>query len=158
MKHTKFSKIASLLLAITLVVGAFFAMGVVAGADAESSLGYANVEFGDTIKLAFTVEGAATGIVVYKDEAGTDLFSRDTTPETHNGVTYYTSKGIAAKDIDTTYYVGVIDANGNVGELKGYSVLDYVTAIETSSDNENQLALCAKIRAYNEAANAIFDK
>ena len=159
MKKTRFSKIAALLLALTLAVGALLGVSVVANAAENGpTLGYANVVFGDTVQLAFTIEGEAQGIVVYEDAEGTLLFSRDTKADyTADGQAYYTSAGIAAKDIDTTYYVGVIDANGNVGALVEYSVLAYVDAMDAKTPEvaEN---IYAKVRAYNDAANAVFEK
>lgn len=156
MKKSRFSKIAALLLALTLTIGVLFSVSIVADAEgADPYLGYSNVMFGDTIKLAFTVEGNGIGIAVYEDEAKTKLVSKDTTAETDASIPYYTTAGIAAKDIDKTYYIGVIDANGNVGNLTPYSVLEYVNAkdAETPDVAEN---LYAKIRAYNSAANAVF--
>ena len=156
MKKSRFSKIAALLLTLTIAVGALFSVSIVAGAEgAEPYLGYSNVMFGDTIKLAFTVEGDGIGIAVYSDEDKTTLVSKDTTPETDASIPYYTTAGIAAKDIDKTYYIGVIDANGNVGELTPYSVLQYVNAKDAETPDVAE-DLYVKIRAYNAAANAVF--
>ena len=155
MKKTRFSRIAALLIALTLVVGALFSVSIAANAaDTEPSLGYANVQFGDIIKLAFTINGNGTGIAVYSDAEGTELLSTDTVAKVDDNITYYTTKGIPAKDIDTVYYVGVIDADGEVGKLSPYSVLKYIESMESSAD-EAQLALYAKIKAYNAAADAV---
>ena len=169
MKRT--SKVLSAILALVLIVCAVFCISVFAENNG-ATLGYANVVYGDQISLAFTVEGytgdGPVGIAVYK-KAG------DATPEYVSfevkelqGVEYFETFGIAAKDIDTDYYVAVAekDEAGTItllSEKKAYSVKQYaedsIKAIEAIEEpTEHQLAQKAVYKAilnYNKAADAV---
>ena len=165
MKKTRFSKIAALLLALTLAVGALLGVSVAANAaDVAPYIGYANVQWGEEIRLAFTIvnpaEDANLGIAVYEDAEKTKLLSVDFSADETYG--YYLTDGIAAKDIDTTYYVVVVQGTYADYEIVSendleYSVDKYMTAMSEGA-SAAQLALYEKVRAYNAAANKIFDK
>ena len=164
MKKTRFSKIAALLLALTLAVGVLLGVSVASSAaNAAPYIGYANVQWGEEIRIAFTIvnpgEDANLGIAVYKDAEKTDLLSVDFSADEEYD--YYLTDGIAAKDIDTTYYVVVVQGNYASYEIVSetvleYSVDKYMTAMADSA-SAAQLALYEKVRAYNAAANKIFE-
>ena len=168
MKKTRFSKIAALLLALTLAVGALLGVSVVANATTDGpTLGYANILWGDEIKFAFTIdnadENASLGIAMYAIEGEDNakvLKSVDFTAA-DGEVAYYTTAGIAAKDIDTVYYIAIVE--GTAGDFEvvyedEYSVIEYMTAMSQNGASAAQMALYEKVKAYNDAANAIFDK
>ena len=166
MMKSGFSKIATLLLALTLIVGAILGVSVVANAaEADATLGYANIQWGDEIKLAFTIENAGDnanlGIAMYASKDAKEPISVDFTAA-EGEVAYYTTSGIAAKDIDTTYYVAVVEGTKAdfkvIGERVEYSVLGYMESMEKAGASDAQKALYAKVRAYNAAADAVLEK
>lgn len=175
---TKMKKSLATILALILVISAVFGVSVMASADATgASLGYANINYGDQISLVFTVKdytgGGTVGIAVYKNEADakpmyTSFDDIEYKVDEENVITYYETFGIAAKDIDTYYYVAVAekDADGNVTAVSAktaYSVKTYaetrLSELEFAEETEeviNQKALYNAILAYNAAADAVF--
>ena len=161
---TRTSKVLATILALVLIVCAVFTVSVFAEGDGPK-LGYANVVYGDQISLAFTVEGytgdGTVGIAVYKT-------AEDTAPmyvsfeEKGEDVKYFETFGIAAKDIDTDYYVAVAekDADGNVtavSERAAYSVAKYATdSLEKEEISDAQKAVYNALLNYNKAANELF--
>lgn len=161
MKRT--SKILASILALVLIVCAVCCISVFAEGDGPK-LGYANVVYGDQISLAFTVEGytgeGTVGIAVYKAE-------EDNSPiyvsfdEKGEDVKYFETFGIAAKDIDTVYYVAVAekDDDGNVSavsEKAAYSVAKYATdSLDKEDISDAQKAVYNAILNYNKAADAV---
>jgi len=163
MKRT--SKVLTSILAFVLIVSAMFC--VVALAEGEgATLGYANVVYGDRISLAFTVENytgdGTVGIAVYKNAADTSPMYASFEEKELDGVRYYETFGIAAKDIDTAYYVAVAekDEAGNItaiSEKTEYSVKAYAESkLGEEGITEAQTAVYNAILKYNEAANALF--
>jgi hypothetical protein len=161
MKRT--SKVLATILALVLIVCAMLC--VVAFAENEApSLGYANVVYGDRISLAFTVENAGdgtVGIAVYKNAEDETPMYVSFDKKVNNNVEYYETFGIAAKDIDTVYYVAVAtkDADGNVTNLSApaaYSVAQYATDSLAKEDiTDAQKAVYQAILNYNKAADAV---
>ena len=165
------SRVIATILALILVIGSVFGLGMVAMAEDEGpSLGMANVVYGDQISLVFTVEnytaGGTVGLAVFKNEGDTTpaycTFEKQTDP---SGVEFYEIFGIAAKDIDTTYYVAVAEGDENGAFVKtlstpiAYSVADYVNArLKTEGITEAQKHLYNTILAYNKAADAVLTK
>ena len=158
-------------LALVLTIGCVFGIGLVAAAEGETSysLGYANVVYGDQISLAFTIDGATegdnVGIVVYKNEGDETPMYCSNDKKASAGVEYYETFGIAAKDIDTTYYVAVAEFNedGTVAKVvtaaTAYSVEAYANArLEDEGISEAQEALYNAILVYNKAADAVLTK
>lgn len=157
-------------LALVLTIGCVFGIGLVAAAEGETSysLGYANVVYGDQISLAFTIDGATegdnVGIVVYKNEGDeTPMYCSNEVKGEE--VKYFETFGIAAKDIDTTYYVAVAEFNedGTVAKVvtaaTAYSVEAYANArLEDEGISEDQEALYKAILVYNKAADAVLSK
>ena len=164
MKKTRFSKIAALLLALTLAVGALLGVSVAANAaNASPYIEYANVQWAEEIRIAFTIanvgDDANLGIAVFEDAEHTELKCIDFSCDEG----YYLTNGIAAKDIDTTYYVAVVQGNASdytvVSEADlEYSVLKYVDAMQkaTPEDDTARHTLYEKVIEYNKKANAIF--
>ena len=161
MKRT--SKVLATILALVLIVCAMLC--VVAFAENEApSLGYANVIYGDRISLAFTVDNAGdgtVGIAVYKNAEDETPMYVSFDKKVNNGVEYYETFGIAAKDIDTVYYVAVAteDAEGNVTNLSApaaYSVAQYATdSLNKEGITDAQKAVYQAILNYNKAADAV---
>ena len=166
MKKTRFSKIAALLLALTLAVGALLGVSVVANATTDGpTLGYANILWGDEIKFAFTIdnadENASLGIAMYAIDGENKVLKSVDFKAADGEVAYYTTAGIAAKDIDTVYCIAIVE--GTAGDFEvvyedDYSVIEYMTAMSQNGASAAQMALYEKVKAYNDAANAIFDK
>ena len=172
MKHTRMNKLVSLILALALIVGAVAGMSLTASAEEEvtASIEYANVEYGDMLHLAFqiTVNGETAGqvgIAVYADTAAaaSDYISASFTKKTDNGgVEYYATQGIAAKDIDTVYYISVVEktAEGVVelSERTEYSIAGYVESrLGDGNATDAQKTLYNAILAYGEAADGVLE-
>ena len=162
------SRVIATILALILVIGSVFGIGMVAMAEDEGpSLGQANVVYGDQISLVFTVDGytgsGTVGVAVFRNEGDTTpAFSTFEKQIDKNGVEYYEIFGIAAKDIDTDYYVAVAEADENGAYVKTlstpikYSVAAYVNArLETVGISDAQRHLYNTILAYNKAADAV---
>ena len=164
------SRVIATILALILVIGSVFGLGMVAMAEDEGpSLGMANVVYGDQISLVFTVEnytaGGTVGLAVFKNEGDTTPAYCTFEQKDADGVKYYEIFGIAAKDIDTTYYVAVAEGDENGAFVKtlstpiAYSVADYVNArLKTEGITEAQKHLYNTILAYNKAADAVLTK
>ena len=164
------SRVIATILALILVIGSVFGLGMVAMAEDEGpSLGMANVVYGDRISLVFTVEnytaGGTVGLAVFKNEGDTTPAYCTFEQKDADGVIYYEIFGIAAKDIDTTYYVAVAEGDENGAFVKtlstpiAYSVADYVNArLKTEGITEAQKHLYNTILAYNKAADAVLTK
>ena len=161
----KFGKILTAILALTIIIGGVFGVGMIAGAEEGAlALEYANVNYGEQISLVFTItgEGDNVGIAVYASEdAKNPMYA--TNEAKGEEVVYYETFGIAAKDIDTTYYVAVakFDEDGRfveaVSERIAYSVAAYATArLADENATDAQKHLYNTILAYGEAANALF--
>ena len=169
MKRT--SKVLATILAFALIMCAVCCISVFAEGEGPA-LGYANVVYGDQISLAFTVEGytgdGTVGIAVYKTEESSSPMFASFEEKELEGVRYFETFGIAAKDIDTVYYVAVAekDADGNitaVSEKTAYSVAVYANdsiealeGVEEPTDKQlAQLAVYEAILNYNKAADAV---
>ena len=161
---TRTSKVLATILALVLIVCAVFTVSVFAEGDGPK-LGQANVIYGDKISLAFTVENAGdgtVGIAVYKNEGDATPAYVSFEEKEYEGVKYFETFGIAAKDIDTVYYVAVAekDAEGNVtvvSEKAEYSVAEYATdSLEKEDISDAQKAVYNALLNYNKAANELF--
>ena len=160
----KTSKVVSAVLALVLIIGAMFCVSVLADGEG-ASLGYANVVYGDTISLAFTVENytgdGTVGIAVYKNEGDVTPMYVSFDEKELEGVKYFETFGIAAKDIDTVYCVAVAekDADGNVtvvSEKAEYSVAEYANdSLEKEDISDAQKAVYNALLNYNKAADAV---
>jgi hypothetical protein len=161
---TRTSKVLATILALVLIVCAMFC--VVAFADGEgATLGSANVVYGGKISLAFTVENytgdGTVGIAVYKNEGDTTPMYVSFEEKDLEGVKYFETFGIAAKDIDTVYYVAVAekDADGNVKAISvptEYSVKAYAESKrDDAGSTDAQKAVCNALLNYNKAADAV---
>jgi len=169
----RLAKLITLMLALVMIIGAVAGLNVFAeGVEEEEvqptnvpTLDYANVVYDEEIKLAFTVgnaDGEKAGIIVYASAESDEIAYRSYEAKEKDGVIYYETFGIAAKDIDTEYSVAAVytDANGNevVGARINYSVKAYAQSrLATDGISDAQANLYEKILAYNAAANAIFD-
>ena len=162
------SKALATILALILVIGSVFGLGIVTMAEGNSPcLGQANVIYGDRISLVFTVDnvtvGGTVGVAVFRNETDAApafcTFEKQTDP---SGVEFYEIFGIAAKDIDTTYYVAVAEADESGAFVRtlstpiAYSVADYVNSrLATPGISDAQKHLYNTILAYNKAADAV---
>ena len=163
MKRT--SKVLATILALVLIVGAVFCVSVLAEENTPA-LGQANVVYGDRISLAFTVDGytgdGLVGIAVYKNEGDATPAYASFEKKVDNDVEYYETFGIAAKDIDTVYYVAVAekDDEGKItllSEKAAYSVAQYANdRLEDVEASDAQKSLYNAILKYNAAANELF--
>lgn len=161
----RMSKVLASILAFVLIVCAVFCVSVFAAGEG-ASLGYANVVYGDRISLAFTVENytgdGTVGIAVYKNEGDETPMYVSFEEKELEGVKYFETFGIAAKDIDTVYYVAVAerDADGNVAAVSAttaYSVKAYAESkLGEEGITEAQAAVYQAVLNYNKAADALF--
>ena len=162
------SKALATILALILVIGSVFGLSIVTMAEGEGPcLGQANVIYGDRISLVFTVDnytaGGTVGVAVFRNGGdATPAFCTFEKQTDKNGVEFYEIFGIAAKDIDTDYYVAVAEADENGAYVKTlstpikYSVAAYVNArLETPGITDAQKHLYNTILAYNKAADAV---
>ena len=164
MKNVR-NRVLATIMALMMIIGGVFGVGMMAGAEEGAlALEYANVNYGEQISLVFTItgEGDKVGIAVYaSQDAKNPMYA--TNEAKGDEVVYYETFGIAAKDIDTTYYVAVarFDEDGRfveaVSEKIAYSVEAYANArLADENATPAQKHLYNTILAYGAAANALF--
>lgn len=159
------NKLLSLILALALTVCAFAGLSVNAGAEAEETyyVDMGNVEYGNYLHLALTIVApAGSGIAVYASADAEDyLYATFTEKDDGAGTKYFATQEISAKDIDTTYYVAVVektDAGVNeISERKAVSVEMYANLALDSDKTDAQKALYRALIAYGEAADAVLE-
>ena len=135
--------------------------------DNVPTLEDANVWYGDTLALAFTVnaaEGETAGIAVYesRDAAEGNYMYITFDAKKDGDVTFYETFAIDAKDVGTSYYVAAVskDADGKVtyGEKIEWSVAKYINAKLEAGATEAQTNLYNKVLAYGAAAAKVLNK
>ena len=141
MKKIKLSKVLMLVLSLALLIGAATVM-VSGAAEAETKpvILSKNIQYGGDFSLMVAVDAAtvADGEVklhlTYTDSDGEEqnITYTDTTSEpiTVNGVSYdayvFYTKGVAAKDMKTQYYLQAEDSTGAKSDVARYSVAEYM--------------------------------
>ena len=166
------SRIISLLLCLALLLCAATAITVAADGEGNAArIGMANIEYGDRMYMAFTVEALEgeelpekVGIAAYGDEAcaTAPLHITFEIKTDKGGTEYYASLGIPAQEISTTYYYAVVtEVDGEIviiSEVTPYSVSAY---LEDRKDDEGvtaaQKKLYEKIVKYGAAADGVFN-
>ncbi len=161
MKRT--AKITSLILCLAILLGSVIGLTSVGAEGFTAEISEANVKYGDKMYMLFTVESLGAdltniGIATYTAAEGEAPIHTSKGQETFEGRTYYTTYGIPAKDITTTFYYAVVDANGNeISARTPYSVKTYADARLTLEDNTaEQIKLYNAIINYGQAADAVF--
>ena len=171
MKRLNFKAITSLVLVITLLMGAFATIGVCAAVAPTVEILYKNVEFGGTLKLMYAVKSKNLSLgdevkVVVCDENGNVIENTvKGSPETINGTecdVFTSERGVAAHNMDTYLYAKAQVVNGGnvVAEsaVVRYSVLEYVWA--RLSDDEvpaNEKTMLNNLLGYAGSADLFFN-
>jgi len=139
----KNSKIISLVLAVVLVFGMLATTALAAGAAAEPTEGgpeiiSQNIAYQGTFGLIYavdaaTVKGGSVTVNVYDDGMNflasyTSSKTEDITPANSEPTLVYVvqTNAVAAKDMGDVFYAQAVDAQGNAGALKSYSVAEYL--------------------------------
>ena len=172
MKRLNFKAITSLVLVITLLMGAFATIGVCAAVAPTVEICYKNVEFGGTLKLMYAVSSENLSLgdevrVVICDENGNVIenTTKKSAPETINGAEYdvfVSDRGVAMHNMDTYLYAKAQVVNGGnvVAESATvrYSSLEYVWA--RLSDDEvpaNEKTMLNNLLNYAGSADVFFN-
>ncbi|MBQ8320927.1 MAG: hypothetical protein IJX92_01000 [Clostridia bacterium] len=177
MIKTRFTKLAALILALTLAFGVLACIGVSAedGTATETAkIASVNVEHREMMHLAVKVEydeaavSGAVGIMVW-ESATTDCTAENSIYSSyalHSDMAeeptyYYASQAIAAKNINTDYYIAVVEKNGNEVTLLStpalYSVKSWAETKLTQNPDEAHANLYNKVLAYGNAASGLFN-
>ncbi len=158
------SKFITVLLTLALMLGA---MAVFSTAEAKPILDKANVVYGDQLTIAFTVnnngiEGEA-GIAIFESaNAETPIMSTFTASGETNGIKYFESYPIAAKDYEKDIYVAaaVKKADGKVvyGTPTAYSIAEYLNnRLQNDVLTGDQENLYNKILDYCQAVKNVLN-
>ena len=173
MKNKSFSKIALLLV---LCLTALCAVGIVASADGETpvaKIDSANVAYNDMVQLAFTIEAtsaldkdAELGIIAWRTDVTDDLtvenaFYATFNSSTKDGKTYFKTRGIPAKEMDTPIYVAACYRIGE-GEITiaetpfSYSALQYAgSRLSSAGITAKQAKLYEDLIAYGMSSDTV---
>ena len=158
-----------IVLALALLLIGCIAGFTVSAEDAvpKATIGMANVAYNDMMHVVFTVEnvpaGAVAGIVMWDNTAteytmATKIYE-DFTPQTDGGMTYYTTKGVAAKDIGTVYYFAAcykLDGVTVIGDVRSYSVAKYAASrLDDDNVSAAQAELYNNILLYGLASDGV---
>ena len=175
MKIKSFSKIA-LLLVLCLTV--LCAVGIAASADGEETpiakIDTANVAYNDMLHIAFGIEvlgtlpeGAELGIIAWEADVVefnvATAFYATFNANTKDGQTYYKTRGIAARDMDTPIFVApcVRDSKGAItviGEQLKYSVLQYAgSRLASANVSAKQAKLYEDLIAYGMSSDNVLN-
>jgi hypothetical protein len=177
MEKTKITKLAALLVALVLMVGAMVGVGISAVSADEitetASIVRKNVEHKDYLHLAFAVqvttapEDAEIGIMVWADDV-TDFNSANKLWASYElkfdgaETYYYASQPIAAKDIATNYKVAVVAKTADgitlLSKPAAYSVAAWAAEKLTENPDPARENLYKKVLAYGEAASTLLNK
>ena len=179
MEKTRITKLAALLVALALMVGAMVGVGISA-VSADEITGTAvilseNVEHKDYLHLAFKVrvdsapEDAVIGIMVWSAETenvttSNRIWASYELKDDGAGTTYYASQPIVAKDIATVYKVAVVAKTADgitiLSEPADYSVANWAATKLSNSETTDpaRINLYKKVIAYGEAASGLFNK
>lgn len=177
MIKTRFTKLAALILALTLAFGVLACIGVSAedATQAETAkIASVNVEHRDMMHLAIKVEydeaavSGTVGIMVW--ESGTtdctaenSIYSSYTLKSdgAETPTYYYASQAIAAKNINTDYLIAVVADNGEEVTLLStpapYSVKSWAETKLADNPDEAHANLYNKVLAYGNAASGLFN-
>ena len=176
MKIKSFSKIA-LLLVLCLTV--LCAVGIAVSADGEETpvakIDSSNVAYNDMVQLAFTIEAtsaldkdAELGIIAWRADVTGELnvdnaFYATFNASAKDGKTYYKTRGIPAKEMDTPIYVAACYRIGE-GEIViaetpfSYSVLQYAGSRLTSTTiTAKQAKLYEDLIAYGMSSDVVLE-
>lgn len=180
MTKSRFTKISALVLALALALGALTCIGVSAEeTNAKAEISSINVEHRDMMHLAFKIEynGVVyTGAEETDGTVGVMVWAPDTAECTvqnkihvsyelkydGKGTYYYASHGIAAKYINSDFFVAVVekDAEGNVSiisEITTFSIKGWAETKLTQTTDAAKLNLYNKVLAYGNAAAGVFN-
>ncbi len=159
MKRT--TKFASLVLCLVLLLGT--AVGFVSSAAGETyaaKITSQNVVYGEKMFMAIAVETTETtvGVATYASIDADEPIHTSYKKNIQGEYEYYVTYGIAAKEINTTFYYAVVDAQGNeISERLAYSVAQYATEkLAETGISAKQKKLYNAILEYGDAADNIF--
>ena len=162
MKKFNLVKLASIALAITMLMGSFVFTAIAADETTGEVAAY-NVYYGDRYQLMFAVNAPDGATITVEDSEGNELkyvsFEEDPTP-TIDGVVcdaYIVSEGVAIQAIDEIITV-TIEYAGEELDSRSYSVLEYVyERIYVDKVEGAELAMYEALLAYADAADAYFN-
>lgn len=171
MKKTKFVKFATLITVFAMLVGVMAGVSFVANAEEEvgaESTGYTvamkNLIYADYFHIALTVTEAPVegdkGIAVFAEGETEEPIYVTTTEYYDNGVEYYKTQAVEARNIGAkyTYYPIVVMADGTTfyGDAFEYSVIDYCyERLEKDTISAAQETLYNAVIEYGKAAGAV---
>ena len=166
MKKKTPSQILKVVIATIMAVATLLAPAIISSANDSGApaISMANLEYGGAMRLAFTLKNVSdytdVGIAVYEDEHATSLVHVTFDYELSGSMKCYYTQGIAAKDIDKTYYISVVKGSPDSfvslsGAPFAYSVEKYALA-NINSSYEKRKTLCEKILGYLDASEGIF--
>ena len=177
MEKTRITKLAALLVALVLMVGAMVGVGISAVSADEitetATIASVNVEHKDYLHLAVKVDvtsapaDAEIGIMVWANGV-TDFTSANKIWESYEikfdgaETYYYASQPIAAKDIATEYKIAVVAKTADgitlLSEPASYSVAAWAESKLENTTDPARINLYKKVIAYGEAASGLFNK
>ncbi len=169
MKNNKIVKIAFLVLSLTLVLGAVFAMGAGA-AEPETKtpeIISQNIEYGERFRLMFAVDASTVAegpvtLTIYSEKPGAETANTVETITVENytakeelgtlGVDAYVftaTNGIPYTEMTKEYYIQAEDNAGNKSEIMRYSVAEYL--YQRLATTGNKAPTPAQKNLYNNA-------
>lgn len=156
MKNKNLKRISLLVISLSLLVGAIFAITANADDTSTPEIFSQNVKYTDKFCLMYavkadTVSGGEATLYLYDEEPTADSEAikvytvNKVTSAADSGAAYdayiFTVEGVSATALDKVFYVQAVDKNGNKSEVKAYSVVEYLysrLADETRSEKQDR--------------------